>query len=68
VPAGAELARAAKQAGDARSIPGNLGVQCRHCHGYKHSKGVSVIQPTPGTFVWRTRLGHTYTTGPPPPT
>ena len=45
----------------------NLGVLCRHCHGYKHSDGVEVEQPTPGTFVWRTRLGHTYTTRPTPP-
>jgi hypothetical protein len=47
------------------TTPANLGVLCRHCHGYKHSAGVSVTQPAPGTFVWRTRLGHTYTTGPP---
>ncbi|BCB74142.1 HNH endonuclease signature motif containing protein [Phytohabitans flavus] len=45
----------------------NLGVLCRHCHGYKHSRGVRLTQPAPGTFVWRTRLGHTYTTGPAPP-
>ncbi|GAA4457465.1 HNH endonuclease signature motif containing protein [Phytohabitans houttuyneae] len=49
------------------TTPANLGVLCRHCHGYKHSDGVCVTQPTPGTFVWRTRLGHTYTTGPPAP-
>jgi hypothetical protein len=49
------------------TTPANLGVLCRHCHGYKHSDGVALVQPTPGTFVWRTRLGHTYTTGPPPP-
>ncbi|BCB76776.1 HNH endonuclease signature motif containing protein [Phytohabitans flavus] len=45
------------------TTPANLGVLCRHCHGYKHSRGVSLVQPRPGTFVWRTRLGHTYTTG-----
>jgi hypothetical protein len=44
----------------------NLGVLCRHCHRYKHSEGVTLTQPTPGTFTWRTRLGHTYTTRPPP--
>jgi hypothetical protein len=49
------------------TVPANLGVLCRHCHGYKHSKGVRLSQPAPGTFVWRTRLGHTYTTGPAPP-
>lgn len=49
------------------TTPANLGVLCRHCHGYKHSKGVRLSQPTPGTFVWRTRLGHTYTVGPAPP-
>lgn len=49
------------------TVPGNLGVLCRHCHGYKHSAGVELSQPTPGMFVWRTRLGHTYTTGPEPP-
>ncbi|BCB91491.1 HNH endonuclease signature motif containing protein [Phytohabitans suffuscus] len=45
----------------------NLGVLCRHCHGYKHSEGVTLTQPTPGTFTWTTRLGHTYTTTPEPP-
>ncbi|BCB90801.1 HNH endonuclease signature motif containing protein [Phytohabitans suffuscus] len=45
----------------------NLGVLCRHCHGYKHSDGVTLTQPTPGTFQWTTRLGHTYTTTPEPP-
>jgi hypothetical protein len=49
------------------TVPANLGVLCRHCHGYKHSNGVQLTQPTPGTFVWRTRLGHTYTTRPEPP-
>jgi hypothetical protein len=49
------------------SLPGNLGVLCRHCHRYKHSSGVHVAQPTPGVFIWRTRLGHTYTTRPEPP-
>jgi len=49
------------------TTPANLGVLCRHCHGYKHSRGVTLTQPTPGTFVWHTRLGHTYTTGPAPP-
>ncbi|BCB91062.1 hypothetical protein Psuf_083750 [Phytohabitans suffuscus] len=44
----------------------NLGVLCRHCHGYKHSEGVTVTQPTLGTFQWTTRLGHTYTTTPEP--
>ncbi|BCB74127.1 HNH endonuclease signature motif containing protein [Phytohabitans flavus] len=44
------------------TVPANLGVLCRHCHGYKHSAGVRLTQPTPGTFVWRTRLGHAYTT------
>ncbi|MFD0744273.1 DUF222 domain-containing protein [Phytohabitans flavus] len=50
------------------TTPANLGVLCRHCHRYKHSSGVTLTQPTPGTFVWHTRLGHTYTTGPAPPT
>ncbi|BCB88952.1 HNH endonuclease signature motif containing protein [Phytohabitans suffuscus] len=45
----------------------NLGVLCRHCHGYKHSAGVTLTQPTPGTFTWTTRLGHTYTTRAEPP-
>jgi hypothetical protein len=49
------------------TTPSNLGVLCRHCHGYKHSNGVQLRQPTPGTFVWRSRLGHTYTTRPEPP-
>jgi Domain of unknown function (DUF222)/HNH endonuclease len=49
------------------TVPSNLGVLCRHCHGYKHSEGVHLTQPTPGTFVWHTRLGHTYTTRPAPP-
>ena len=49
------------------TTPANLGVLCRHCHGYKHSRGVTLTQRTPGTFVWHTRLGHTYTTGPAPP-
>jgi hypothetical protein len=49
------------------TVPDNLGVLCRHCHGYKHSNGVHLTQPTSGTFVWRTRLGHTYTTQPEPP-
>lgn len=49
------------------TIPGNLGVLCRHCHGYKHHTGVRLEQPEPGTFVWHTRLGHTYITKPEPP-
>ncbi|BCB87221.1 HNH endonuclease signature motif containing protein [Phytohabitans suffuscus] len=49
------------------TTPANLGVLCRHCHGYKHSEGVTLVQPTPGTFTWTTRLGHTYTTRPEPP-
>jgi len=49
------------------TTPANLGVLCRHCHGYKHSDGVELTQPTPGTFTWRSRLGHTYTTQPEPP-
>jgi hypothetical protein len=49
------------------TVRSNLGVLCRHHHGFKGSKGVSLIQLAPGVFVWRTRLGHVYTVRPEPP-
>ncbi|MEJ3751011.1 HNH endonuclease signature motif containing protein, partial [Actinomycetes bacterium KLBMP 9797] len=52
---------------DGHTIPANLGVLCRHCHGYKHSDGVTLEQPHPGEFIWHTRLGHTYHIKPEPP-
>lgn len=49
------------------TIPENLGVLCRHDHGYKHHDGVRLIQIASGVFVWISRLGHRYAVPPDPP-
>ncbi|WP_173075452.1 HNH endonuclease signature motif containing protein [Phytohabitans rumicis] len=49
------------------TIPENLGVMCRHHHGYKHHDGVDVLQIMPGVFVWTSRLGHRYVVPHDPP-
>ncbi|MEJ3749181.1 HNH endonuclease signature motif containing protein [Actinomycetes bacterium KLBMP 9797] len=49
------------------TVPANLGVLCRRHHRFKDHHGVRLTQPTPGTFVWRTRLGRTYQVKPQPP-
>lgn len=48
------------------TIQENLGVLCRHHHGYKHHDGVRLVQIAPGVFVWTSRLGHRYSVGPDP--
>jgi hypothetical protein len=45
----------------------NLGLMCRHHHRLKHEGGFGLIQPTPGTFVWTSPGGKTYTADPDPP-
>ena len=45
----------------------NLAVTCRHHHRLKHEGGWRVTQPTPGTLVWISPTGHTYTTTSDPP-
>lgn len=44
----------------------NLGGPCRHDHRLKHEGGWRLHRPTPGVFVWTSRLGHSYTVRPPP--
>ena len=43
-----------------RTHPHNLGPLCRHHHSLKHEAGWELEQPTPGTFIWTSPLGHTY--------
>jgi hypothetical protein len=43
-----------------RTHPHNLGPLCRHHHRLKHEGGWKLEQPTPGTFIWTSPLGHTY--------
>lgn len=49
------------------TLPGNLGVLCRHHHRAKHEGGWQLRQPKPGRFVWRSPLGKTYAVRPEPP-
>ncbi len=47
-----------------RTHPHNLGPLCRYHHRLRHEAGWKLEQPTPGTFVWTSPLGHTYYSGP----
>lgn len=49
------------------TVPGNLGVLCRHHHRAKHEGGWHLHQPRPGHFVWHSPLGHRYKISPEPP-
>jgi hypothetical protein len=40
----------------------NLGLVCRHHHRLKHEGGFELDQPMPGTFVWTSPSGKSYTT------
>ncbi|GAB2682111.1 HNH endonuclease signature motif containing protein [Thalassiella azotivora] len=46
---------------------GNLGALCRRHHRLKQSPAWTVSQPAPGTFVWTTPTGRTWTVRPPDP-
>jgi hypothetical protein len=37
---------------------------CRHDHRAKQAPGWTLTQPRPGTMIWTTPSGRTYTTGP----
>jgi Domain of unknown function (DUF222) len=41
----------------------NLGLLCRHHHKLKHEGGFQLQQPKPGTFIWISPTGRTYSPG-----
>ena len=44
------------------TCPCNLGALCRHHHQLKQHPRWTLTQPQPGTFLWTTPAGRTYTT------
>jgi hypothetical protein len=46
------------------TCPCNLGALCRRHHRLKQHPGWTLTQPRPGTFLWTTPAGRTYTTHP----
>ncbi len=46
------------------TCPCNLAPLCRHHHRCKQAQGWWLDQPTPGTLIWRTPTGRSYTTTP----
>lgn len=50
---------------EGQTRPDNLGADCKGHHLYKHTATVKLAQPQPGTFVWTTLAGHSYTVRPP---
>jgi Domain of unknown function (DUF222) len=63
----ADIDHTIDHAAGGRTRHDNLGLVCRHHHRLKHEGGFRLDQPMPGTFVWTSPSGRTYTADLDPP-